>query len=106
MQNGFIMFCIAGAIMLGSCATSKTAAMLDSRLGVMTYNDAVEQFGQPMECTDGENTRRCTWIRWRGRRFKPDSGVVQMTVAADPPVALLTFTDGVLTDWHLSGKWH
>ena len=88
-----------------ACASSDTAALLDAGVGKMTYSEAVEHFGQPFECTDLTAMKRCTWLNWRGLRYNPNMGFVQMPMGDDPPVALLTFKGGVLSEWHLSGKW-
>jgi hypothetical protein len=100
-----MMLYVFGSFVFYACAGSNTAALLDSGVGKMTYEEAVQHFGKPFECTDSGVVKRCTWVNWRGRRYQPDMGVVQMAVGNDPPVAVLTFKHNVLSDWHLSGTW-
>ena len=105
MKNGVLSVFMVGVLLLVACR-SNTARMLDSRVGQMTYEEAVQNFGPPTECTDLGKTKKCTWINWPGQlRYQQNTGVVQMGVTGDPPVAMLTFTKGVLTEWTLSGKW-
>jgi len=105
MKNAVLSLCMVGLLLLVACK-SNTAVMLDSRVGQMTYEEAVQNFGPPTECTDLGKTKKCTWINWPGQfRYQQSTGVVQTGVAGDPPVAMLTFTKGVLTEWTLSGKW-
>lgn len=105
MNKTAVILCVFGAFVFGACASSNTANFLDTNVGKMTYEEAVQHFGQPFECTDSGHMKRCTWINWRGRRHQPNMGFVQMAVGDDPPVAVLTFKNDVLSDWHLSGKW-
>jgi hypothetical protein len=105
MRNGLLSLSMVELLLLVACR-SNTAAVLDSRVGQMTYEEAVQNFGPPTECTDQGKTKKCTWINWPGQlRYQQNTGVVQMGVATDPPVAMLTFTKGVLTEWTLSGNW-
>jgi hypothetical protein len=79
--------------------------MLNAHVGKMTYSEAVQHFGQPMSCTDSSTGLQCTWIRWQGSRHQSDTSVFPTITSHYPPVALLTFKDGVLSDWELSGNW-
>jgi hypothetical protein len=66
MNKGFVLvlglFCL-----LVSCATSyvkedqEMAESLDSRIGIMTYDDALEEQGEPSKITEGKNIIVVEW---------------------------------------------
>ena len=64
-----------------SCGTnktqSKTQQMLNSRVGLMNYEEALQRFGPPTQCAEAGNTKTCTWIYGSGGTvFMPVGGNV------------------------------
>ena len=53
-----------------SCGTnktqSKTQQMLNSRVALMNYEEALQRFGPPTQCAEAGNTKTCTWIYGSG----------------------------------------
>ena len=52
--------------LIWGCATSKTANMLNSRMGLMNYEEAIQRFGPPTQCAEEERTKTCVWIYGSG----------------------------------------
>jgi len=89
----------------GGCATHRTADMLKSRLNQMDYEEALQNFGQPTQCAESGSTRECTWVRGEGEMVSMPAGDTTYVVPVEPHTAHLTFHNGVLTEWQLSGDW-
>jgi len=79
--------------------------MLNSRMGDMTYEEAIQRFGPPTQCAEAGVTLVCTWVyESNGTVFMP-IGQNVYALPARAPSARLTFTNGVMTYWQLNGNW-
>lgn len=94
-----------------------TAEKLDSQLGIMNFETALQWFGPPANCAEAGSTKTCIWSAG------PD-GVVSsihgasyddaygggyggrvVTQAREGPKAQLAFKDDKLVNWRLTGRW-
>ena len=99
----------------GTTPIGQTAAMLNDRMGLMNYDEALQRFRIPTRCADGEATKVCSWVYPPG----PLSPIEAAAAARNPelaptiivqhqqtaPSAILTFTNRVLSNWALNGNW-
>lgn len=85
--------------------SNKTQQMLDSRMGLMNYEEALQRFGPPTQCAEAGNTKTCTWIYGSGGTVFMPVGRNVFALPTNPPSARLTFTNNVLTYWQLTGNW-
>ena len=95
---------VLGISALG-CATAETQGMLNSRMGQMTYEEALQRFGAPSQCADAGATKTCTWIYGSGGAVYVPVGNVVAAVPTQAPTARLTFTNDRLSYWQLWGNW-
>lgn len=95
------------AIMLAfsGCTRHKTADMLNSRLNAMTFEEAIQRFGPPSNCAEAGATKVCTWVYGSGGAMYATVGQMTIGFPPDVPTARLTFTNGILTYWYLTGNW-
>lgn len=92
-------------LFLNACATHQTQDFLNSKLGKMNYEEAIQAFGPPTNCAEAGSTRTCIWIHDSGQViYAPVSGYI-VGVPIEAPSARLTFTNGILTRWELRGNW-
>lgn len=87
------------------CATHETRDMLNSRIGSMNYEEALQRFGAPTRCAEAGSTKTCTWIYGSGGVVYAPVGNAIVGIPTNAPGARLTFTNGVLSSWRLTGKW-
>jgi len=104
MRKIIIIFCLFGIISAIACA-HKTQDMLNSRLGKMTYEEALQRFGPPTQCAEAGSTKVCKWVYGPGGTVIMPVGEMLMAIPTHAPTAQLTFISGVLTYWKLTGKW-
>ena len=106
MKNTFFLIGTITILSMSACATGRTERFLDSQLGKMTYNEALQCFGKPTECRKDGDTTRCNWVYWQcGGKFFRSGGAMRKTYRAEPPVATLTFEKKTLAEWRLEGTW-
>jgi hypothetical protein len=105
MKNSTLYLLIAIFLCLSGCATAKTQDMLNSRMYQMNYEEALQRFGPPSQCAESGSTRVCVWNYGGGGTVVMPVGNMAMAVPVQGPSARLTFTNGVLTYWQLSGNW-
>ena len=74
-------------------------------MGYMNYEEALQRFGPPTQCAEAGNTKTCTWIYGSGGAIYTPLGSGFMAIPTPAPSARLTFTNGVLSYWQLTGKW-
>lgn len=91
--------------LIWGCAASITANMLNSRMGLMNYEEAIQRFGPPTNCAEAGNTKTCTWIYGSGGTVFVPVGQNVLAVPTDAPSASLWFTNDKLTYWKLNGNW-
>ena len=91
--------------LIWGCATSKTANMLNSRMGLMDYEEAIQRFGPPTQCAEEGRTKTCIWIYGSGGMVYAPIGRNVWAIPTQAPSARLTFVNGVLSYWELSGNW-
>ena len=90
---------------LSGCATHETADMLNSRMGTMTYEEALQRFGAPTQCADARSTKTCTWVYGQGGTAYAPIGNMVYAIPQHPPTARLTFVNDRLSNWQLNGDW-
>ena len=105
MKKTKVCLVVLFVLFLSSCATCKTCEMLNSRLGQMTYEEALQRFGPPAQCAESGETKTCTWVHGTGGAVFMPMGYSVFAVPIEPPSARLTFTNGVLSYWYLTGNW-
>jgi hypothetical protein len=105
MKKSFFYLLVAIFLCLSGCATTETQDMLNSRMYKMSYEEALQKFGPPSQCAESGSTRVCSWNYGGGGAVIMPVGNMAMAVPVRGPSARLTFTDDVLTNWQLSGKW-
>lgn len=93
-----------GLVTVG-CATTQTQDMLNSRLGLMTYEEALQRFGPPIQCAEAGATKTCVWVYGSGGTVFAPIGQIVVAIPKKAPTARLTFNKGVLSNWQLSGNW-
>src|SRR5262244_871875 len=93
-----------GLVIVGCAtkATTETQDMLNSRMGVMTYEEALQKFGPPTQCAEAGATKTCTWVYGSGGTVFAPIGQASVAIPTPPPSARLTFTNGVLSNWQLT----
>jgi len=104
-KRSVALLVLVGIAVVRCASQAQTAQMLDSRLGEMTYEEAIQRFGPPTQCADAGRTRTCTWVQGRGGTVLMPVGNTLMAMPTSAPVATLTFVDGVLWQWQLRGNW-
>lgn len=105
------------------CATHKTADYLNSQIGRMTYEESLQQQGPPTRCAEEGRTKTCLWVRDSGgTRYEPmftpgriipgfmgpeltPGEVYYYPIKTGPITVRITFIDGVLSSWRLTGNW-
>ncbi len=87
------------------CATTETQDMLKSRTGLMTYEEALQRFGPPTQCAEAGMTKTCSWVYGSGGTVYAPIGPNVFAIPTPPRSARLTFIDGVLSNWQLTGRW-
>ena len=103
MKNLLALLIVTVALI--GCATHKTVDMLNSRMHVMTYEEALQRFGPPAQCAESGSTKVCTWSYGSGGAMLMPVGNMMVAAPMPGPSARLTFTNGVMTWWQLSGNW-
>ena len=105
MEKSMLYLLVVVFLCLSGCA-HKTQDMLNSRLNIMSYEEALQRFGPPSQCAESGSTKVCTWIYGEGGGtvFMPVGNSV-MALPARRPSARLTFINDVLKSWQLSGNW-
>jgi hypothetical protein len=96
------------ALLLIGCATTATTQtqdMLNARSGLMTFEEALQRFGPPTQCAEAGSTKTCTWVHKPGRTIYAPIGDFVLAVPTQARTARLTFTNGVLSQWQLTGRW-
>ena len=93
-----------GLVTVG-CATTQTQDMLNSRLGLMTYEEALQRFGPPTQCAEAGSTKTCVWVYGSGGTVFAPIGKNVVAIPTQAPTARLTFNNGVLSNWQLNGNW-
>jgi hypothetical protein len=92
------------SVIFTACA-SKTAALLQSRVGQMNYEEALQRFGPPVRCAEEGATKTCLWTYGTvGYTYAP-VGRHFVLVPTEPPSLRLTFINGLLSTWELRGSW-
>ena len=99
MKTLSLILAILVSFVLVSCATNKTQKMLNSRMGLMTYEESLQRFGPPSQCAEAGSTITCTWIYGSGGTVFMPIGSNVFALPTSAPSARLTFTNGVLTYW-------
>jgi hypothetical protein len=100
-----LILAVAITVMITGCATSKTVDMLNSRMGLVNYEEAIQRFGPPTQCAEERKTKTCTWVYGSGGMvFAPIAGNVS-AIPIEAPSARLTFSNGILSYWELRGNW-
>jgi hypothetical protein len=79
--------------------------MLNARMGYMTYEEAIFRFGPPTQCADAGSTKTCTWVADQGATVIAPVGGMLLAIPQEPTTARLTFKDGKLVNWQLTGEW-
>ena len=104
----FYMF-IAISLFLTGCATGPSRAVrtLNSWVGNMNYEGAIQKLDPPSKCADAGSTKVCTWI-YKGSGVTAYIPVGDMVIAG--PIdngrsVTITFSNDKVVDWHLSGEW-
>lgn len=105
MNTRVIFIFILLISVITSCAYHKTQDMLDSRLGKMNYEEALQRFGPPTKCAEAGSTQVCTWVYGSGGMVYAPIGNMMVAMPTDAPTAQLTFNRDVLTAWRLTGNW-
>lgn len=100
----FITLAIICLVMTG-CVIGKTAQLLDSRLGQMSYEEALQRFGPPAQCAEAGSTRACLWSSGGGGTLIAPVGKMLVALPRHPNTAKLVFTNDRLTHWELQGNW-
>ena len=98
------------SLFLTGCATtglSKTVKTLNSWLGNMNYEGAIQSLGPPSKCADAGSTKVCTWIYGgHGATAYMPVGDMVMAVPMDNGASMtLTFSNDKLVNWHLTGEF-
>jgi hypothetical protein len=101
----FIVILVVSVACISACATNKTQQMLNSRMQLMNYEEALQRFGPPTQCAEAGSTKTCTWIYGSGGTVFMPVGRNVFALPTDAPSARLTFTNNVLTYWQLTGNW-
>jgi hypothetical protein len=123
MKKEMLYVVIAILLCLSGCATThETQNFLNSRMNKMSYEESLQRFGPPARCAESGATRVCTWIYREGGTvtimpppvqnyspyaldFSPLGPNTAMTLPVERRTVRLTFTNGVLSWWKLSGNW-
>ena len=87
------------------CATRQTQDMLNSRLGLMTYEESLQRFGPPTQCAESGATKTCVWVYGSGGTVFAPIGQNVVAIPTQAPTARLTFINEVLSSWQLKGRW-
>lgn len=87
------------------CATHETTDMLNSRMGLMNYEEALQRFGPPTQCAEAGSTKTCTWVYGQGGTVFAPLGSSIVAIPTEAPTARLTFTNNRLSWWQLTGNW-
>jgi len=74
-------------------------------MGVMTYEEALQKFGPPTQCAEAGATKTCNWVYGSGGTVVAPIGQAMLAIPTPPPSARLTFVNGVLSNWQLTGRW-
>ena len=101
----FILFYLLQLLVILGCATDKTQQMLNSRMHLMNYEEALQRFGPPSQCADAGSTKVCTWVYGSGGAVYMPLGRNLVALPTHAPSARLTFTNDRLTYWQLTGNW-
>lgn len=101
-------------LLLG-CATPtppyapKTQALLNSYMGRLTYEQALQSYGPPTQCSESGNVKSCVWVYGSPGSVQIPmtdlGGTTVLTAPINPPSMMLSFTNNVLSNWRISGKW-
>ena len=102
--DALLIALLLGSVIVG-CATTQTQDMLDSRLGLMTYEEALQRFGPPTQCAEASSTKTCVWVYGSGGTVFAPVGQNVVAIPTQAPTARLTFTNGLLSNWQLTGRW-
>ena len=108
VRKKFVLLIVILAILVVSilaCAANKTQQMLNSRMGYMNYEEALQRFGPPTQCAEAGSTKTCTWIYGSGGTVFMPVGRNVFALPTNAPSARLTFTNNVLSYWQLTGNW-
>jgi len=105
MRSAPILVTLALILLSTGCATTQTQDMLNDRLGLMTFEEALQSFGPPTQCADAGSTKACLWVYESGGTIFAPVGQAIVAIPTRPPTARLTFTNGVLSQWQLTGRW-
>ena len=105
MKKYLVLIFLLVAVGVMGCATNETAKMLDSRLGQMNYEEAIQRFGPPTQCAEQGQTKTCTWAYGQGGMVFAPVGNNVVAIPTQAPSARLTFVNDVLSYWQLNGRW-
>lgn len=70
-----------------------------------SFADVVKYMGPPDKCVDYDARKTCDWLRKSGHSAYLPIGFAVHRLEAQESLARLNFTDGVLIDFMLSGRW-
>lgn len=99
-----LLLAVTITVTITGCVTSKTADMLNSRMGLMNYEEAILRFGPPTQCAEEGKTKTCAWIYGSGGMvFAPIAGN-EWAIPTQAPSTRLTFSNAVLSYWELRGN--
>ncbi len=105
MRTAPTLVILSVALLLAGCATTETRDMLNARLRLMTFEEALQRFGPPTQCAEAGSTKTCLWHYGPGGRIYAPAGDFIVAIPTQPTTARLTFTDGMLSNWQLTGRW-
>lgn len=100
-----VLVVLALGITLSGCATHETADMLNSRMGRMNYEEALQRFGPPTQCAEAGRTKTCTWVYSPSGTVYAPMGNSVVAIPTHATTARLTFTNESLSNWYLTGNW-
>ena len=99
-----LIFVVAILLTAAGCNLN-TIEMLNKRRGQMNFEEALQRFGPPTNCAETGATKVCTWVYGRGGTTFVPIGKTLVAVPQRAPSARLTFVNGVLWSWRLTGNW-
>ncbi|MEW6186531.1 MAG: hypothetical protein AB1585_12425 [Thermodesulfobacteriota bacterium] len=105
MYRAIKCFFIILLLFVFSACASKTVDLLNSRIGQMNFEEAIQRFGPPTRCAEEGATKACIWVYGTVSYLYAPVGRHFVPIPTEPPSVRLTFVNGVLASWELRGGW-
>lgn len=100
-----LTFLLVLLLFISGCAANKTQNMLNSRMGKMNYEEAIERFGPPTRCAEAGITKSCSWIYGSDGSVIMPIGRTMVAAPSQESSIRLNFKNNLLSYWELNGNW-